>query len=112
MVTSRANAPHYQWGKDCNGWHLLQSDALSIIEESMPPGSSEQLHYHEKAQQVFYILNGIAHFEIEGAQYTVGKGESIHIGQGLKHRVLNNTNETLSFVLVSQPKAHGDRIDV
>jgi len=110
MITSTKNAEHYKWGNDCDGWHLLKSDSLSVIQERMPPQTGEQLHYHERAQQVFYILSGTATFEVEGELKTVNPGESIHIKPATKHRIFNNGNEDLHFLVVSEPKSHGDRI--
>lgn len=112
MIVSTNNAEHYKWGVNCDGWHLLKSDSLSVIQESMPPGTSEQLHYHEHSQQLFYILTGIATFEIDGKQVTAQPGESLHIPPGTRHRISNNHNTDLTFILVSQPKAHGDRINI
>ena len=66
MIRSIQNAEHYKWGQNCDGWHLLKSNDLSVIQENMPPQTAEVLHYHEKTQQVFYILSGIASFEIDG----------------------------------------------
>jgi N-acetylglutamate synthase-like GNAT family acetyltransferase len=70
------------------------------------------LHYHEKAQQVFYVLSGTATFEVNGKFQTVLANESIHINTKLLHRISNHHNEDLQFVLISQPKAQGDRIDI
>jgi len=53
----------YAWGRGCTGWELADEDALSVKQESMPPGTSERWHFHEKALQVFYILEGVATFE-------------------------------------------------
>ncbi len=75
-ITSTENAEHYTWGNQCDGWHLLRSGSLSVIQERMPPGTSEQMHYHESAQQVFYILSGTATFEVEGGLKTVNGGQS------------------------------------
>ncbi|HEY5327877.1 MAG TPA: cupin domain-containing protein, partial [Mucilaginibacter sp.] len=77
MITSTDNAEHYTWGAQCDGWRLLRLDTLSVIQERMPPGASEQLHFHERAQQVFYILSGTATFEVEGGIKTVKPGQSI-----------------------------------
>ena len=110
-VLSTANAPHYTWGRNCDGWHLVQTPDLSVIQEEMPPGTSEQLHYHEHAQQMFYILSGIADFEIDGRAVVLKAGESIHVNKLQKHRIINKNAEPLSFILVSQPRAHGDRIN-
>lgn len=35
-AVSIANAEHYRWGNQCDGWHLVRAAELSIIEESMP----------------------------------------------------------------------------
>lgn len=53
MITSAENAEHYIWGDHCDGWHLLKTERLSVIQERMPPGTAEQRHYHERAQQLF-----------------------------------------------------------
>jgi mannose-6-phosphate isomerase-like protein (cupin superfamily) len=112
MITSIENAEHYTWGAQCHSWHLLKSDSLSVIQERMPPGTNEQLHYHERSQQVFYILSGTATFEVEGEMKTVEANQSIHIPPNTKHYILNNSDADLHFLVISEPKAHGDRVNV
>jgi mannose-6-phosphate isomerase-like protein (cupin superfamily) len=112
MITSTENAEHYTWGNNCDGWPLLRSDSLSVIQERMPPGTSEQLHYHERAQQVFYVLSGTATFEVDGETVFVQPNQSLHIPPGKKHRILNNTDADLHFLVVSEPKSQGDRIEL
>jgi hypothetical protein len=55
---STMNAAQYDWGEGCKAWFLLKNPKLTIIQEEMPPGSSELLHFHCKARQLFYILGG------------------------------------------------------
>jgi mannose-6-phosphate isomerase-like protein (cupin superfamily) len=112
MITSTENAEHYTWGEHCDGWHLLKSPTLSVIQERMLPGTGEQLHYHHNAQQVFYILLGTATFEVEGEQKIVRANQSIHITPNTKHRILNNGDADLHFLVISEPKAHGDRVNL
>ena len=112
MITSTENAEHYTWGDRCDGWHLLRSESLSVIQERMPPGASEQLHYHERAQQVFYILSGAATFEVEGELKTVLANQSIHISPKTKHCILNNSDTDLHFLVISEPRSHGDRVNL
>lgn len=112
MVVSKQNAEHYNWGNNCSGWHLLKLESLSVIEELMPPGTSEQLHYHQKAQQVFYILSGKADFELNGEVIILHVNESIHVPKGISHRITNAGNEDLRFLVISQPKSRGDRIEI
>jgi len=75
----------------------------------MPLGTSEQLHYHTFAQQLFYILSGKATFEVEGQIRVVNANESIHIPKGTKHCVSNKGDSVLEFIVISEPKSHGDR---
>ena len=106
------NAAHYTWGQNCDGWHLLKNDDLSVIEEKMPPGSFEQLHLHAKAQQVFYILSGEALFQIKEKEIRLTTGESIHVPPGIPHKISNAADGELRFLVISSPKAHGDRINL
>jgi mannose-6-phosphate isomerase-like protein (cupin superfamily) len=102
---------HYQWGNGCDGWALVDTDALSVKQEEMPAQTSEVLHYHEKAQQFFFILKGIATFEVENESYTVYAGQGFHIQAGKKHRIINNTAEDIAFILSSQPSTNKDRFN-
>jgi len=112
MIKDTENSEHYTWGNACDGWHLVQSSSLSIIQEKMPPGASENVHYHEVAQQFFFILKGHATFEVNGTTYDVRAGQGFHIRPKQKHRIVNNSNEPLEFIVTSEPKSHGDRIDL
>ncbi len=103
---------HYQWGNHCDGWNLVEEQGLSVKLERMPAGTSEALHYHTKARQFFFILNGIAHFEIDGNKITVGHQEGIQIEPGQKHRISNFSDTELLFLLSSQPTTAGDRVPV
>ncbi|GLI08987.1 hypothetical protein YDYSG_50190 [Paenibacillus tyrfis] len=53
MKISKANAPHYNWGDQCDGWHLVRQPELSVIHERMPPHTAEVRHYHKQARQLF-----------------------------------------------------------
>jgi len=112
MINSISSAEHYKWGDNCDGWHLVNTESLSVIQEMMPPGTTENMHYHKLSQQVFFILKGSATFEIDDQIYNVKMGESIHVLPLAKHCISNNQNEELHFLVVSQPKSHGDRINV
>ena len=111
VVSKYHTLNHYKWGADCDGWDLVEEESLSVKQERMPAGTSETLHYHEQAQQFFYILKGTAQFEIEQTFSNVHAGEGIHIKAGVKHRIVNNSDEALEFILCSQPHTAGDRIN-
>lgn len=109
MVKNLTNSEHYYWGDNCEGWHLVKTSELSIIQERMPPGTSETRHYHQHAQQFFFILSGTASLEVEGESLTVSALSGMHILPGQRHRIHNQTAEDLLFTVTSQPTSRGDR---
>jgi quercetin dioxygenase-like cupin family protein len=111
-VSKQEALKHYQWGDGCDGWNFVDEPALSVKQERMPAGTAEALHYHEKAQQFFYILKGAATFEIDGNTIIVNKEEGIQIQPGQKHRIINHTDSAIEFILSSQPSTVGDRINL
>ena len=83
---------------------------MSIIEESMPPNTSEVKHYHNKAQQFFYILKGNAVFELDNTTLHIGEREGIYIGRQVIHQIRNEGSTDLEFLVISEPTSKGDRV--
>jgi mannose-6-phosphate isomerase-like protein (cupin superfamily) len=108
-VVSIKDSNHYEWGNNCDGWHLVASKNLSVIQESVPKGSSETRHLHKKAEQFFYILSGIATLEVSGDIHIIHSNEGFHIPAGIAHTLSNKHEEDLKFLVVSTPPSHGDR---
>ena len=103
------HAEHYKWGDNCDGWHLLKSDTLSVIRERMPPGTSEKTHFHFQAQQLFYILSGTANFNLDGNEFKANEHDYVHVPKGVIHSVHNLSDEPLEFLVISEPKSHEDK---
>lgn|SRR5690606_37300568 len=110
MIKDINNSKHYNWGKLCDGWHLVDTPTLSIIQEKMPPDTFESLHYHNHAQQFFFVLVGTATFEVEDETFEVYAGQGFHVLPKKKHRIFNHTDTALEFIVISEPKSHGDRV--
>lgn len=110
-IVSKANAPHYTWGGNCDGWRLVQHETLSVIEETMPSGASEVPHHHERARQFFYVLSGRLGMEIEGGWQEIPAGQGLEIAPGTRHRACNPGPAAVTFILVSVPPTTGDRIN-
>jgi mannose-6-phosphate isomerase-like protein (cupin superfamily) len=116
---------HYTWGEHCDGWNLVDRADLSVKMERMPPHTAEQEHFHERARQFFYILKGVATFvfagwvpgtvpgtEWEADRIEVRAQQGLEIPPGLRHRILNESEEDLEFILCSQPSTAGDRTNI
>jgi mannose-6-phosphate isomerase-like protein (cupin superfamily) len=106
---SKGTAEHYTWGTQCDGWHLLKTPELSVIQERMPPGTAEVRHFHHRAQQFFYILAGEAVMEIDRQSVTLTAGQGVWIPVGKPHQIKNESSDDIHFLVISQPPSHGDR---
>lgn len=111
-AVSISNAEHYIWGEQCDGWHLLKRDDVSVIQERIPAGKAEVMHHHNHARQFFYILEGEACMAFEDRTVNLQKGDGIEIPPLINHRFENNSSEDVDFLVVSVPKSQGDRINI
>lgn len=110
-VVSKDNVEHYVWGEGCDGWHLVRSPTLSVIQERVPGGCSEVRHLHQKSEQFFYVLSGIATLEVDGVVYKLTENQGLHIPAKVPHQLKNEGHEDLLFVVTSTPPSHGDRVE-
>lgn len=106
---SIANAEHYTWGGICEGWHLVRGEKLSVIEERMPPGTQEQRHFHVRAYQFFYVLEGELTIDVGDRVELIKPSQGLEILPGQPHQAINRSSGDVRFLVVSQPSSHGDR---
>ncbi len=72
----------------------------------------EQVHFHRRAQQFFYILKGEAIFCIENDTFIVRENMGIHIIPGKPHFIGNKGETELEFLVISQPSTNNDRTNI
>lgn len=106
----RKTAKHYFWKDVCDGWYLLDSNELSVIAEKMPPGSVEDMHFHRKARQFFYMLSGEAVMRFPEREEILSAGDGIEIEPNEIHQMKNDSSQAAEFIVVSIPRSHGDKI--
>jgi mannose-6-phosphate isomerase-like protein (cupin superfamily) len=116
QVISNKSAEHYKWGgpqgTDCDGWHLVKTPALSVIEELMPPSAKETRHSHVHARQFFFVLEGTLYLEVEYHDFVVEAGQGIEVSPGQRHQAMNKSGKPVRMIVTSQPPSHGDRVEV
>ncbi len=114
QIISTKSAEHYKWGgpqrTDCDGWHLVKTPELSVIEELMPPNTSEARHSHAHARQFFFVLEGELTLEVEHYDFVLHAGEGLEISPGQRHQAMNRSAKPVRILVTSQPPSHGDRI--
>jgi len=112
MITSKENSEHYIWGENCDSWVLLNSENLSIKQEVIPPYSKEEFHFHESAQQFFFILKGMATFIVNGETFEVEANSGFYIAPTQVHLIENRSQHDLEFLIISNPSTNNDRFAV
>ena len=112
MIKNIASAEHYTWGGVCDGWRLLARPDLSVIQERIPPGAGEVRHYHDRARQLFFVLQGQLEVQVEDETFVLGAADSVEVSAGARHRVRNTASQDASFLVISAPDTVGDRVDV
>lgn len=115
MTIDIHNAEHYTWkdtgGAECDGWHLVKRPDTSVIFERMPSGTSETRHSHAKAWQFFFVISGELLVEVEGTWYELRPEQGIEIEPGRRHQVMNRGEMEATFLVISAPPSHGDRVE-
>ena len=109
---SKANAEHYIWGEQCDGWHLVKGQELSVIHERMPGNTAEVRHYHERSRQFFFVLSGVAVLEVAGVRHELSAQEGVEVPPRVAHQMKNEAAADVEFLVISQPTTRGDRIHV
>jgi mannose-6-phosphate isomerase-like protein (cupin superfamily) len=83
----------------------------SLAEARLPPGASTTLHYHPRAEEIYYILSGQGLMRLEPETMTVGPGDAVAIPPGRIHQITNTGNTTLIFLCCCAPGyEHDDTI--
>jgi mannose-6-phosphate isomerase-like protein (cupin superfamily) len=111
-VVDKDNSPFFEWGEACNGWRFLADDKLSVNREKMPASTAEKLHFHFKSTQFFYIIQGKATIIIEGQRHELTSDQGIGVPQNLAHKIINESDMDMDFLVISSPKTTNDRINI
>jgi mannose-6-phosphate isomerase-like protein (cupin superfamily) len=109
-VASILTAEHYTWGDGCDGWHLLRGEELSVIQERMPPKTSEVAHFHTRSRQFFYVISGTLSILLAGKLHRLAAEQGLEVAPKVTHRVLNESGADVRFIVISTPPSHGDRV--
>lgn len=109
MKKSIENVQPRAWGGTCQTWELLSGGDLVVFHERMPSGTSEVEHYHNKARQFFFVLEGKLAIKALGSDFILRRHEGLEIPPGELHHVRNLSNGTTEFLAIAHPTTIGDR---
>jgi mannose-6-phosphate isomerase-like protein (cupin superfamily) len=70
----------------------------SLAEARLPVGAATQSHFHPRAEEIYFLLEGRGRMQLEDAVREVGPGDAIAIPPGMRHQITNTGSETLRFL--------------
>ena len=108
-AVSADSAEHYLWGDGCDGWRLADGETLSVILERVPAGRGEARHYHRRARQFFFVLEGRATLRVGEDTVVLEAGQGVEVPPLVPHRMDNATGQDVVFLVISGPTSQGDR---
>lgn len=74
------------------------------ISSYQPKGYAE-VHVHEVAENIYYVLQGKGIVELDGKRHLVEPHMVVHIPAGVRHGIFNTGLEDLIFIVVASPPA-------
>jgi mannose-6-phosphate isomerase-like protein (cupin superfamily) len=78
---------------------------------SYQPKGYAEVHVHEVAENIYYILQGKGIIELDGERHLVEPHMVIHIPPGVRHGIFNTGLEDLVFVVAASPPADMPRVE-
>jgi mannose-6-phosphate isomerase-like protein (cupin superfamily) len=72
------------------------------ISSYQPKGYAE-VHVHQVAENLYYILQGRGIVELDGVRHLVEPHMVVHIPPGVRHGIFNTGLEDLVFLVVASP---------
>jgi mannose-6-phosphate isomerase-like protein (cupin superfamily) len=83
----------------------------SLAEARLLVRGSTQEHYHQRAEEIYYITHGVGRIRIDGEVREVKPGDAVAIRPGERHKLWNTGNETLRLLCCCAPAyEHSDTI--
>jgi mannose-6-phosphate isomerase-like protein (cupin superfamily) len=109
---SKHNRSSFKWRETCDGWTLLATKDLHVMQQRMPPQTSDLLHTHKRTRQLYFVLEGEAEVDLETQRVKLRPGEAIQIEPRMPHRMANRSTHELEFLVISTNAPRGDRQDL
>lgn len=75
----------------------------SLAEARVSPGQVTSRHYHEKTEEIYFILEGSGQMFLDDESFDVQRGDSILIKPGQHHCIKNTGQQVLHFLCSCAP---------
>lgn len=97
---------------------LLESTGSEILGARLwrfPPKSANTLHKHVKAEEYYFVLEGVGRMRVGDDTLTVAKHEGVLVGPDTMRQVFNDTDAEVLWLIVGAPEKEfgpGEAFDI
>jgi mannose-6-phosphate isomerase-like protein (cupin superfamily) len=70
----------------------------------LPPQSANTLHQHVRAEEFYFVLEGVGRLRVGGQTLTVAKYGGVLVGPGELRQVFNDTDAEVLWLIVGGPE--------
>jgi mannose-6-phosphate isomerase-like protein (cupin superfamily) len=70
----------------------------------LPPGSANTLHKHVRAEEFYFVLEGVGRMRVGGETLTVPKHGGVLVGPGQLRQVFNDTDAETLWLIIGAPE--------
>ena len=75
----------------------------------MPPGYEGFLHYHDSQDELYFVHQGTARFEVDGESRDIGPGSLVHVESTTPRKFSNAGDDDLVMLVVGGKGGYVDR---
>ena len=81
-----------------------KSEILGARLWRLPPKSANTLHKHPKAEEFYFVLEGVGRIRIEDETLTVPKHGGVLVGPRLLRQIFNDTETDVLWLIIGAPE--------
>lgn len=70
----------------------------------LPPRSANTLHKHIRAEEFYFVLEGVGRIRVGDETLTVPKHGAVHVGPNLLRQVFNDTEAEVLWMIIGAPE--------
>lgn len=70
----------------------------------LPPWSANTLHKHIRAEEFYFVLEGVGRIRVGGETLTVPKHGGVHVGPEILRQVFNDTDSEVLWLIIGAPE--------
>jgi mannose-6-phosphate isomerase-like protein (cupin superfamily) len=70
----------------------------SLAEARLPAGAATAPHFHPRAEEIYFLLEGRGRMQVEADVRDLAPGDAVAIPPGARHQIVNCGDATLRFL--------------